>query len=100
MNLIHININILISKIDELRQIAKLSRATIIGISESKLDYSILDSEVLIDGYDLLRCDRNRQGGGGAFYMKKDICYNIKNLFFNEIENVCIYIILPIVQNQ
>ena len=34
------------------------------GISESKLDDSVPTSEVQIDEYDLLRCDRNRHGEG------------------------------------
>ena len=41
----HININRLLPKIDELRYIAKLSEVVIIGISESKLDDSVLSSE-------------------------------------------------------
>ena len=36
LHLIHLNINSLLSKIDELREIARKTRATIIGITESK----------------------------------------------------------------
>ena len=43
LHLIHLNINSLLSKIDELRAIAKKSRATVIGITESKLDETVLD---------------------------------------------------------
>ena len=39
------------------RNIAKLSYATVIGISESKLDDSALSSETHIDNYYTLRCD-------------------------------------------
>ena len=42
LHLIHLNINGLLSKIDELRAIAKKSGATVIGITESKLDESVL----------------------------------------------------------
>ena len=41
LHFLHINVNSLLSKIDELREIAKKSRAMIIGISESKLDKSV-----------------------------------------------------------
>ena len=58
----HININSLLTKIDELRYIAKLSEAAVIGILESKLDDSVLSSEIQIGNYDLIRSDRNRHG--------------------------------------
>ena len=40
--LIHLNINSLFPKIDELQHIANSSNAAVIGISESKLDGSVL----------------------------------------------------------
>ena len=49
LHLIHLNINSLLSKIDELRATAKKSRATVIGITESKLDETVLDGEISID---------------------------------------------------
>ena len=47
----HININSIQPKIDELRYIAKLSEAVVIGISESKLNNSVLSSEIQIKNY-------------------------------------------------
>ena len=64
LHLIHLNINSLLSKIDELREIARKTRATFIGITESKLDGSVLDGEINIDGYELVRSDQNRHGRG------------------------------------
>ena len=66
LHFLHLNIYSLLPKIDELRLIAKNSNAAIIGIAESKLDKTVLDNEVKIDGYELKRSDRNRQGGGVA----------------------------------
>ena len=40
------------------------SKFDIFAISESKLDASIHDNEIKIDGYDFYRLDRNRHGGG------------------------------------
>ena len=57
LHFIHININSLLPKIEELRRIACQSKAAVIGISESKLDNSIFDSEIEIDGYNILRFD-------------------------------------------
>ena len=55
LHLLHLNFNRLLPKIDELRYIAKLSNAAVIGITESKLDNCILDSEVQIENYQILR---------------------------------------------
>ena len=49
----HININSIQPKIDELRYIAKLSEAVVIGISESKLNNSVLSSEIQIKNYNI-----------------------------------------------
>ena len=95
LHLMHLNINSLLPKIDELRHMARLSNAAVIGICESKLDKSITNSEILIDNYDLLRCDRNRNGGGVACYIRNDLSYTQKNLFPNDIENVFFEIHLP-----
>ena len=88
LHLMHLNINSLLPKIDELRHMARLSNAAVIGICESKLDKSITNSEILIDNHDILRCDRNRNGGGVACYIRHDVSYTQKNLFPNDIENV------------
>ena len=48
LHFIHININRLLPKIEQLRRIACQSNAAVIGISESKLDNSIFDSEIEI----------------------------------------------------
>ena len=64
LHLIHLNINSVLSKIDELCETAKKTRTTVIGLTETKLYATILDGEINIDGYELIRSDRNRQGGG------------------------------------
>ena len=67
----------------------------IIGISESKLDESVLEPDIEIDNYKILRCDRNRHGGGVACYIRKDLSYNIISVFQSEIESVFFEILLP-----
>ena len=78
---IHLNVNSLLPKIDELRNIAKLSNAAVIGISESKLDDSVLSSEIHIDNYNTFRCDRNRHGGGVVCYIRNDLSFDVKSFF-------------------
>ena len=67
----------------------------IIGISESKLDESVLEPDIEIDNYKILQCDRNRHGGGVACYIRKDLSYNIISVFPSEIESVFFEIWLP-----
>ena len=88
LHFIHTNINSVLSKIDELCIIANKSKASVIGITESKLDKMVLDGEINIDGYELVRSDRNRHGGGVACYIQNDISFNVRGDFSNEIENI------------
>ena len=62
LHLIHLNINSQLTKTDELRNIAKRTKAAVIGISESKLDSTVLDPEIYIENYEIFRFDRNRHG--------------------------------------
>ena len=70
MHFIHLTINSLLSKTDEIRYIAKLTNATVIGLSETKLDNTFLSSELEIEGYDLVRSDQSRRGGGTVSFVK------------------------------
>ena len=88
LHFIHLNINSLLPKIEEVRIIAKSTNAAIIRISESKLDESVLEPEIQTDDYKILRCDRNRHGGGAAFYIRNELSYNIISVFPPKIESV------------
>ena len=81
LHVLHLNINTLLRKIDEIRFIAKQSNASIIGISESKLDSSISNSELDIDEYNLIRLDRSKREGGVACYIGKSLCITIRQVF-------------------
>ena len=85
LHFVHLNINSLPSKIEELRQIAKDTNSAVIGLSETKLDKTIFDSEIFIPNYSLIRKGRNRKGGGVAYYIRSDICFNSQNYLSDEI---------------
>ena len=76
MHFTHTNVISLLPKIDKVRYIANITNASFFGISETKLDETILSSELEVDGYDLIKLDRSRRGGGVASY----IDYNYKNI--------------------
>ena len=81
MHFIHININSLLSKIDEGRYVANIKNASIIGISETKLDETIWSNELEVDGYDLVRFDQSRRGRGVACCIESSIAYSYKESF-------------------
>ena len=76
LHFLHINVNRLPSKIEE-------------------LDSSIPDQEVNISGYSILRNDRNRNGGGVACYIRADLCFNRRNVFSSSIEYVFFDLLIP-----
>ena len=54
-----------------------------------------MELEIEIDDYKILRCDRNRHGGGVACYIRNDLSYNIISVFPSEIESVFFETLLP-----
>ena len=55
-----------------------------------------MDSELNIEGYDLIRSDRNRHGGGVACYIKKERHYNVRvNCLWTDFENIFLDLLLP-----
>ena len=81
LHFIHINANSILSKLEEVKIIAFETKAAVIGISESKLDETVLNGEIQIPGYNILRSDRNRHGGGVLCYIKDTICYKQRENF-------------------
>ena len=57
-----LNINSLLPEIDELCNIAQCSSAAVIGITETKLDNTLNDSEVTVERYSMVWNDRNIKG--------------------------------------
>ena len=83
------NINSLPPKIDDIHYIGKQSNASIIAISKSDLDSSILNSEV--DTED--KCLETE--GGVAYYIRKSLSYNHKSTVCGHTKSIFIDIFLP-----
>ena len=88
-DIIHLIINSLFPKINELQYAAHCSNAAVIGIHESKL------GESQINNYDQLRRDRNKNGEGVTCYIRSDMTYIQKQYFSDKIENTFFEILLP-----
>ena len=95
LHFLHLNINSILPKLDELETMAGNTKAAIIGITESKVDSSISDSEVEIPSYCILQCDQNRNGGGVACYVRQDLCFNLRSTAMGDIEGIFFDILLP-----
>ena len=60
-------------------------------MNETRLDEHIIDSIVNINGYSIVRNDRNRDGGGVAIYYRN--CTNTElryDLIHEDLEAICI----------
>ena len=66
-----------------------------IAVSETKLDNTVYDSEVAIDGYNILQCDRNRNNADVAYYFRNSICFDLKTCLCTNIENIFIDLLFP-----
>ena len=47
---------------------------------------SINDCEICIEGYNIIRRDRNRKGEGVVCYVSNNICFKAENCVSNEID--------------
>ena len=94
--IMHLNIRSLIKNIDQFRVYASNYQYDIMCINETWLDDKISDQEVGIDGYDLVRKDRKRTGGGVAVYIRNSINYKIRqDVMPDNLELVTVEIIKP-----
>ena len=60
------------------------------------LDETIANNEVPIDGYEIIRKDRNRHGGGVLLYIRDTINYKLRNdLMLKSLEMVTVEVLKP-----
>ena len=60
LRLFHLNISSIKNKLDELRLFCDEHKPHVLSLNETWLDNSILDSELAIPGYNIIRQDRDR----------------------------------------
>ena len=61
LHLAYLNINSILQKIEQLGSVLINSNIPVQGICEKKLDNTVNNEEMEIDGYNLIRSDRNRK---------------------------------------
>ena len=92
-----LNIATLPGKIDEIRHSMCSKNIDLIAFNETRLDPSISDGLIHLDGYEVVRKDRSRSNGGGVcIYLRSSINYKIRSdLIPPELEAVCLEITKP-----
>ena len=86
-----LNIFSLMPHLDELRVFISDNKPHIIGITETKIDSTIQNSDVEIDDYVIERNDRDKHGGGVALYIHKSINYR-EDLQNTNVESISIQV--------
>ena len=74
-----LNIASLPKHVEELRISKLFSNLDLFALNETRLDNTISDGLVNISGYDIVRKDRSRRGGGVCIYLRTSINYKIRN---------------------
>ena len=86
----------LLPKLAEVRRLVRLTKATVIAITETWLDGSVRDAEIDVEGYSVVRQDRNRQGGGVLLYIRDGIAFNLRpDLAVKGLEAVWVELLMP-----
>ena len=75
----HLNCRSLLKYIDELRLLFSNFDFHVISLNETRLDPSVSDDEVSIPGYNILRYDRSRNGGGVALFIRNTLTFESYN---------------------
>ena len=73
----HLNIRSLFRNFDEIKLFLHENDIHILALNETLLDNSISNNELHIQDYDLIRKDRNRNGGGVAVYIRSTVNYEL-----------------------
>jgi len=77
LSILYFNARSLYPKLDELRVLCTLQTPDIICIAETWLCGDIENSECHLPGYNCIRCDRDRHGGGVALFISDKLGYEV-----------------------
>lgn len=91
-----LNIVSLPKRFDEINFTMSDKVLDLFAFNETRLDSTITDGMIHIDGYDLIRKDRSRTGGGVCIYLRNNINYQIRDdIIPSDLEAVCVEINKP-----
>ena len=88
-----LNVASLTKYIDEIRLLLYDKKLDVLALNETRLDSSISDELLAIDGNDIIRADRNRNGDGVCIYIRYHVNYEkCSDLIPTGLEAVCLEI--------
>jgi exonuclease III len=91
-----LNITSLVKHVEKFRIFIHEQPIDILCIDKPRLDNSISSAEVEICGYEIVRRDRNRNGGGVAIYLCNNIPYiERSDLIPENVEALCLEVRKP-----
>lgn len=77
IKIVHINIRSLLTKLTAFKDFISVSNYDVVAVSETWLNGAVRDDVVGVDGYELLRADRNGRGGGVCFYIRSVLQFRV-----------------------
>ena len=86
-----LNIFSLMSHLDELQVFISDNKPHIIGITETKIDSTIQNSDIEIDNYVIERDGRDKHSGDVAVYIHKSISYRLGKIYKIQMWNQSLY---------
>ena len=76
IHFIHSKVRSLLPKIADIRLFLARTKTTVFAASETWLDSTVSDNEIHIPGFNVIRSDRNRNGGGVALFIRENVAFN------------------------
>ena len=77
LSILYFNARSILPKLDDLRIEVAAQNPSIVCIVETWLSEDILDQEISIENYAVVRLDRNRHGGGVLMYIHTSLTWEI-----------------------
>ena len=90
-----LNVNSLLPRLEEIHNLAQLINVSVIGISETKLDVFVLNSEIVTEGFDFRQLDCSRKWGGDTGFIKPSVAHSYKPNMCLNTENIFTEMYLP-----
>ena len=90
-----LNVNSLLPRLEEIRHLAQLINVSVIGISETKLDVFVLNSEIVTEGFDFRQLDCSKKWGGDTGFIKPSVAHSHKPNMCLNTENIFTEMYLP-----
>ena len=99
-HILYFNAHCLLPKTEELRALCATNPPDIVCVVETWVDNSILDCELNIPGYSIVRHDRNRHGGGVLMFINNKLSFTVLSCGPNELEFMAITVHYPHCTNK